>query len=304
MKKIAIIFAVVAVIFFLTQCKPSTGGGGGNGNGNDNGGGNSTNPASGFIIDHTCTDLSQIPDEWLQQAKEQFRIHYAHTSHGEQIVVGLQRLSAWGVQWFSLRDNQANQSGKYRFYYAFCEVPSGQDGLRMMDGQQIDYCETYVTPDLYWESEYGMNITRSVLENFDINVSLWAWCSQQDYYSEGETQTYLDRMAELEAEFPDVIFIYMTGNAQGEEWNRVERNNQVREYCRNNEKFLFDFADLDCWYNGQQHTVDGIPMEHPHFHGDEAGHTTYESCENKARAFWWLMARLAGWEGVRLDKSR
>jgi hypothetical protein len=60
---------------------------------------------------------------------------------------------------------------------------------------------------------------------------------------------------------------------------------------------LFDFADLDCWYNGQQHLVNGIPMEHPNFHGDEAGHTTYESCENKARAFWWLMARLAGWEG-------
>jgi len=304
MKKIAIIFAAVMVILFLARCKPSTGGGGGNGNGNDNGGGDSTPPASGFIIDHTCTDLSQIPDEWLQQAGEQFRIHYAHTSHGEQVVVGLQRLSGWGAQRFFLRDNQANQSGKYRFYYAFCEVPSGQDGLRMMDGQQIDYCETYVTPDLYWESEYGMNITRSVLQDFDVNVSLWAWCTQQDYYSEEETQTYLDRMAELEAEFPDVIFIYMTGNAQGEEWNRVERNNQVREYCRNNEKFLFDFADLDCWYNGQQHTVGGIPMEHPHYHGDEAGHTTYESCENKARAFWWLMARLAGWEGAGLDKSR
>jgi hypothetical protein len=295
MKRSGYLFITVMLILFLMQCKPP--GSGDNSNGNGNSGGGTITPTSGFIIDHTCTDLSQIPDEWLQQAKEKFRIHYAHTSHGEQIVVGLQRLSAMGVQTFSRRDNQINQSSKYRFYYAFCEVPSGQDGLRMMDGQQINYCETYVTPDLYWESEYGMNITRSVLQNFDVNVSLWAWCSQQDYNSEAETQTYLDRMAELEAEFPDVIFIYMTGNAQSEEWNRVERNNQIREYCKNNNKFLFDFADLDCWYNGQQHTVNGIPMEHPHFHGDEAGHTTYESCETKARAFWWLTARLAGWEG-------
>jgi hypothetical protein len=296
MRRPGFIFTAVMLVFFLIRCNPSDSGGTNNGNGN-NGGGGAVTPGSGLIIDHTCTDLSQIPDEWLRQARERFRIHYAHTSHGEQIVVGLQRLSAGAAQTFTGQDSQVNQNSKYRFYYAFCEVPSGQDGLRMMDGQQIDYCETYVTPDLYWESEYGMNITRSVLQNFDVNVSLWAWCTQLDYYSEAETQTYLDRMAELEAEFPDVIFIYMTGNAQSEEWNRVERNNRIREYCKNNKKFLFDFADLDCWYNGQQHLVNGIPMEHPNFHGDEAGHTTYESCENKARAFWWLMARLAGWEG-------
>ncbi|HUU41954.1 MAG TPA: hypothetical protein VMW42_13545 [Desulfatiglandales bacterium] len=298
MKRVGFIFTAVMLVFFLIRCNPSNGGSGSNGNGNDIGGVGSTTPASGFIIDHTCTDLSQIPDEWLQKAKEQFRIHYAHTSHGEQIVVGLERLSAGGVQTFFRQDNQVNQSSKYRFYYAFCEVPSGQDGLRMMDGQRVNgYCETYVTPDLYWESDYGINITRSVLVDFDVNVSLWAWCCQQDYYSEAETQTCLDRMAALEEEFPDQYFIYMTGNAQSEERNRVERNNQIREYCKDNNKFLFDFADLDCWYNGQQHTVNGIPMEHPHFQGDEAGHTTYESCEIKARAFWWLMARLAGWEG-------
>jgi hypothetical protein len=293
------------LIVFLMQCKPPEGGG--NGNGSGSGGSGTGTPASGFIIDHTCADLSRIPDEWLQRAKEQFCIHYAHTSHGGQIVTGLQRLSGGTVQVFPRPAQHAHQSGKYRFYHAYCQVPSGQDGLRMMDGQQTDYCETYVTPDLYWESDYGMNMTRSVLQNFDVNVSMWAWCSQLDYYSQGETQTYLDRMAQLEAEFPDVTFIYMTGNAQGEERNRVERNNQIREYCKNNEKFLFDFADLDCWYNGQQHTVSGIPMEHPQYHGDEAGHTTYASCENKARAFWWLMARLSGWEGAAAreeDKKR
>ena len=60
---------------------------------------------------------------------------------------------------------------------------------------------------------------------------------------------------------------------------------------------LFDFADLDCWYNGEQYTEDGIPTEHPHYNGDEAGHTTYESCENKGKAVWRMMARLAGWSG-------
>jgi len=290
MKKIALILVTILCLLLFYCNAP-----GNNGNEDDNNEDNNpgTTPGSSFIIDHNCTDISRIPDQYIQQAKEQFRIHYAHTSHGQQIVTGLTRLS-----------NAASVSGlssaldsRYGFSLNYCSVPYVQDTLCMMDGQQMEgYCETYITPDLYWESDYGMNVTRSNLQNFDVNVSLWAWCSQLDYYDRGQVQLYLDRMAQLEAEFPHVTFIYMTGNAQSGEQNRVNNCDQIREYCENNHKFLFDFADLDCWYNGEHYTENGIPMEHPHYNGDEAAHTTYESCENKARAFWWLMARLAGWD--------
>lgn len=295
-------FILLSMIFlaFLFNCKTSENNDDNGGNGNGNGGNGTGTISAPCIIDHTCTDISKIPDEWINHVKQDLNVHYAHTSHGEQIVIGLERLSSGAASELpntTTFTDTYNQSNRYKFYIEYCELPSGQDGLCMMDGQQTSYCETYITPDLYWEGDYGLNMTRSVLNAFNVNVSLWAWCTQLDYYGQSEVQNYLDTMAQLEAEYPDVTFVYMTGNAQSSEQNRLDRNNQIRTYCRDNNKFLFDFADLDCWYNGEQYTENGLPMEHPHFNGDEAAHTTYSSCDQKGRAFWWLMARIAGWDG-------
>jgi len=47
---------------------------------------------TGVVVDHTCTDLSRIPSHWLDQAKARLRIAYQHTSHGSQLVTGLDAL--------------------------------------------------------------------------------------------------------------------------------------------------------------------------------------------------------------------
>lgn len=247
------------------------------------------------IFNHNNTDISKIPAQWIAAVRDQVKLHYAHTSHGEQLTIGLERLES------------ANST--FSINRTLFILPTEIGALCIADGQK-DYAGTedidYVTPDYYWEGEFGLNRTRAMLDNQGFNFSMWCWCTQLDDYDEAATQAYLDAIATLEAEYPSVIFIYITGNAQATGWsgyNRYLRNQQIREYCANNNKYLFDFADIDCWYNGQQWTYMyenyTIPTEHPHYSNPSGpGHTTYFSCELKAAVVWWMFAEILGWNGT------
>jgi hypothetical protein len=157
----------------------------------------------------------------------------------------------------------------------------------------------------------------------DRNVIMWSWCGQVGGASEKDIQIYLDLMSGLEKEFPKVKFVYMTGHldGSGKNGNLNRRNEQIREFCKKNGKILFDFADIEsfdpdgktnymelnagdgCDYmeNGAaKNWVDEWLKKNPE-HGialpDDAAHSRPLNGALKGRAFWWMMARLAGWDG-------
>ena len=243
--------------------------------------------AQKILINHESTDYESIPESVIEDIKSNFNVLHAHLSHGFQIDDGLDTLGA--------------RNDLYRVKIGNYELPSEMGALNIL----YYYADSYA----YWR-DGGTSKLRSFLDKYpQINVSVFSWCRDLDTASAETVQAYLDTLNQLEEEYPGITFVYMTGNAQKEGaygYNRYRNNQKIREYCAQNNKVLYDFADLDCWwynpvteewenstysYNGED-----IPVEHPEFHHEIVHHTTEESCEQKAKAFWYLLARLDGWQ--------
>jgi predicted outer membrane repeat protein len=232
---------------------------------------------------------------WIDQARNLIRIYYEHTSHGSQIITGLEVI-------------QTNLGSPYIFNY------SGSGGaLSIHDIWNGDLGHN---GDLTWEST-----TRNILNQpgNTRNMVMWSWCGGVSDNSAGGINTYLNAMNQLEKDYPGVTFIYMTGHLDGtgETGNLHVRNNQIRNYCTSNNKILFDFADIESFDPDSNYFLDQNANDECYYDSGnwakewcaansgselcstcECAHSQPLNCNLKGRAFWWMMARLVGWDGV------
>lgn len=260
---------------------------------------NFTPEASPIIISHNESKLQSIPEQWINAAKEQLTIVYGHTSHGSQLTTGMQGLIQFKGD-----------------LYAFGNVK--QAGSLFIDELSGDLGHN---GDTAWA-----NTTRTYLNNHaDTNVVMWSWCGGCSDNSEAGINTYLNTMTQLENEYPSVKFVYMTGHLDGSglEGNLHQRNNQIRDYCRTNNKILYDFEDIESFdpsdvYFGDKYPDDACVYETApgqrngnwatewqtsHTEGVDwyncsSAHSQPLNANQKAYAAWWLFARIAGWTGA------
>jgi PKD repeat protein len=256
--------------------------------------------AAGFIIDHTCRDASQIPIEWINVVKT-MTLHHTGQSHGIQVPYGMQNLE--------------NENPTYDQTQGEEGIPAGS-GLKITRGQRNQYSnwESSIGVERYWQGVDGRAWTERTMDyhagNSDtVHASLHTWCWHLRTWSESQVNEYLSSMEILETEYPNTTFIYMTDTcdyAGDFGYNRWLRNEQIRQYCRDNDKVLFDFGELESWsadgteQNTYYHTASGqnIPFWHNDWsigQSNDYGHINEAGTVMKAKAMWWLMARMAGW---------
>ena len=252
-----------------------------------------------IIINHNCIKLDKVPVQYINAAKSNFRIYYNHTSHGSQISTGMSLI---------------NQE-PYNY---------NEDGA----GGALSF-------DDHWDSDLGHNgdldwerTTRSVLNapGNTRNVVMWSWCGGVSDNTEKGINTYLNAMDKLEKDYPNVKFIYMTGHC--DQWNDANlkaRNNQIRNFCIANNKILFDFNDIECFDPDGKDFTNQFPNDDCSYGPPEnrrnwaeewvaanptsplsqscgsddcCAHSHPLNCNMKGRAFWWMVARMAGWDGA------
>lgn len=275
---------------------------------------NSVVSQTAIIIDHNCTDIAKIPATWIAEAKNKLRIGYSHTSHGSQLVTGME----------AFRGEPGSP-----YYYEYSDWGL-QPGIFLNDYWANDYAaDLGHNGDLAWRDA---TITMLQMPNNDRNVVIWSWCGGVSDNNEAGINDYLSAMNQLEASYPQIKFVYMTGHLDGSgaAGNLHLRNEQIRAYCRTHHKILFDFADIESYDpDGQinyleRYATDGCEYDRngdgdpwgdgnwasewlaSHLNSEltqmaagcgECAHSERLNCVLKGRAFWWLLARLAGWNG-------
>ena len=234
--------------------------------------------ASGAIVanHYSIAPYLDIPQSVKDAVISKYKIFYGHTSHGSQIISGLQVLAA-----------QSNPPVLGIFH-----EPGGDLGH---------------SGDTAWATA-----TRGWLRDHpDFNMVMWSWCGGVSDNTASGIDTYLSTMNKLESDFPDVRFIYMTGHldGSGESGNLREMNRRIRSYAVEHGKTLFDFEDIESYdpsgnyYPNASDACEwctswcGSHSCPASCSISDCAHSQCFNCYQKAKAWWWMMAKINGWGG-------
>jgi hypothetical protein len=220
--------------------------------------GATTAGAQGFVVDHTATTLATIPDAALGPAAN-LRLLLRHASVGGNINEGLDALQSGNAKYDRSRWILQNR---------------GNPG---------------------WQAKVDDLVAQAAAYSGSYDVLTMKFCYID---SDASFTYYRDKMLQLEAGYPSKRFVWWTMPIEtSSNAARQAFNGQVRTFARANGKVLFDIADVEAHNAAGVKRTDiyGREILWPEWTSD-GGHLSSAGAERVASAWWWLMARLGGWD--------
>jgi hypothetical protein len=242
-------------------------------------------PTAAIIADHNAAAaFDNIPACWIERAKGMFRVTYHHTSHGSQIPSGMDYLL-----------NYVDPLYNYNY-------PAGSGILYFWDNYDIDL-------GYDWSPTTRSDLT----SNPSLNNVMWSWCGQVSGYTTYSSMSE-HYFAPAEAIVNDygIDFVYMTGHLEGTgpTGANYQANNIIRQYVQDIDGVLFDFADIESYDPAGNYYPNGSdacewcytwcaahPSDCVNIDSISCAHSHSLNCIQKAKAYWWMLARMAGWDG-------
>ncbi|PRY97775.1 hypothetical protein BY457_11156 [Marinilabilia salmonicolor] len=289
-----------------------------------------------YIADHTIATeevLRGIPVQYIDYARENFHIAYQHTSHGTHVsrgVFGLPDYKEGDDQRFGVSLNK-QEAGKLTFYdYALQTYAADGETATDLSADETGFIQAtrnfledpdnaHVNVIMWsWCDIAGHDVSGNYLPGMTSLISEYGEGGSKIGTAEGQRQNA-------------VFFIFMTGHANannnigdGKPANQAEL---INNYCLENEQYCLDYYSIDShdmegnyWedasddgystrYDGNfykdwqnSHSVGAGYWENKEApDGDVmygAHNTQHITANRKAIAFWWILARLAGWDGT------
>jgi hypothetical protein len=236
-------------------------------------------PGQAINANHTVvSDFDFIPTSVIDSIGNHYTILYGHTSHGSQVVTGMAMLET---------ENPI---------YGYNNGPGSVSLTEIGDDLGHVGDTSWVAPTRTYLNQPGNSI----------NMVMWSWCGGCSDNTPAGIAIYLSAMEGLEAEYPDVRFVYMTGHLDGSgiDGTLYRNNNLIRDYCITHDKILFDFADIESYAPDGTYYPDETDAcnwcadwcaVHTCPSCGSCAHSHCFNCYQKGKAFWWLMAETLGW---------
>jgi hypothetical protein len=248
-----------------------------------------------IIINHNHVNATLIPQDSLDTARN-LDIFFSHKSVGYNILTGLDELSASDSSRYSLTRVSNPVMTWYDTHSGLGDFSFGSNTLP----------ETKINGfDSAIRSGYGNHLGIGLMKFCYVDFA--GGGASSIYTGQYVWDLYRPMIEALQQDYPNVTFVWFTAaiTTSGGNRERETFNTLLRQYVSENGGILFDLAAIESHDPQGRAIYDSSGYEAMYSsYSNDGGHLNATGRQRVASAWWWMMARLAGWDGGTNNCSR